>query len=206
MAISWTDIDWLAGKPDGFRIKQSHERVRYERRPLREPAVDAVVAELDRSHANGGALVARFGVVEEDAAFRWYATRDRFTEWDFFRHFLGSPAVREALPELGIPDRLKGDLKFARCWAGTLALDGELAAMMVGGGAYERFRGTHTEAKRLGTAFVDAVVGERHGEFRVYRSHAAWAGWFFEIGVATTTIVIDLGRAESLLLCVTDTD
>jgi hypothetical protein len=205
VTISWLDIDWKAAKPDGFLIKQSHRRAGYERRPLAEPAVDAVVAELDRSHVNGGALAAKFGVVEEDAALRWYATRDRFAEWDFFRHFLGSPAIRSALPELAVPDRL-GAVTFDRCWAGTLALDGELAAMMVGGGAYERFRGTHTEAKRLGTAFVDALVGERHGEFRVYRSRAAWAGWFYGIGADSTTMLIDLSRAELTLLCVTDTD
>lgn len=86
-------------------------------------------------------------------------------------------------------------------WTGTLTLDGELAATLVHGGTYERFKGSPAEAKRLGLAFVDAVVGERHDDFKAYRSHQPWAPWFCNVA----WVLIDRRNAAVFLLCVTDT-
>jgi hypothetical protein len=110
-----------------------------------------------------------------------FASRNRYSEFGFFAHFLSSAAVRTSLPELRIAESLDHNLAFEESWAGTLSLDGELAATLVHGGAYERFAGTPAEAKQLGLAFVDAIVGTRHDQFHVYRSHAAWSPWFFDV-------------------------
>ena len=77
--------------------------------------------------------------------------------------------------------------------------------MLRAGGARFRFPGP-TEAKRIGRAFVDALVGERHGDFAVYRSGCAWTRWFWDIAWDCTLLLIDARRAEIFLLCLTDTD
>jgi hypothetical protein len=76
----------------------------------------------------------------------------------------------------------------------------------VHGGAYEHFTGSPTEAKRLGLAFVDALVGERHDDFKAYRSHQARAPWFYNIAWDVTRVLIDTRNGAVSLLCVTDTD
>jgi len=173
---------------------------------VEHPAVSAMLTELRGTRA---VLFGAFRVVGG------VETRREFHDYDLFDHFLGSEALREELPELEVPvplgeefglERLKREFDFARSGPGTLTLDGELAAMLRGGGARFRFQGTPTEAKRIGTAFVDALVGERHDDFEVYRSGCAWTRWFWDIAWDSTLLLIDARRAEIFLLCLTDTD
>jgi len=202
----WREIDWDAPRPDERAVRQARTRLRYRSTGLPSSGVDAMMTELRRTHLNGGALLARFRVIEDDEVIRWFASRNRFDEFGFFPHFLGSAAVRSALPDLEIPDSLDGDLGFEESWAGTLSLDGELAATLVHGGAYKAFDGPPAEAKRLGMAFVAAFVGDRHDHFHVYRSNEAWASWFFDVAWDSTYVLIDCENAEITLLCITDTD
>jgi hypothetical protein len=71
-----------------------------------------------------------------------------------------------------------------------------LAATLVKGGAYKSFDGDANEAKRLGAAFADAVVGGRHKAFKVYRSSAAWSPWFCDVAWDQTWACIDMDRNE----------
>jgi hypothetical protein len=150
-------------------------------------------------------VIARFRIVDARGAFRahWSYTSP---DYDFFQHFLGSEGVREALPELQIPARLGQDLGFEESPEGTLILDGQIAATLVHGGAYLRFEGTAQQAKELGRAFVDALIGDRHTGFKVWRSYEAWTPWFFEISWDYSWVLLDVEHAEVTLLCVTDTD
>jgi hypothetical protein len=160
---------------------------------------------VNETHVNGGAIAARFRAVDQDSALHWFSSRNRFDEYGFFRHFLGSPAVRSALPQLRIPDPL-GMVKLKESWSGTLTIDGEFAATIVHGGAYEKYRGTAAQAKLIAAACVTELVDERNEDFLVYRSHAAWAPWFFDIAWDATWMIIDNRDARITLLCVTDTD
>lgn len=162
--------------------------------------------ELGRTHINGGALLQGLAVERDDDVLHWFASRNRFDEYGFFEALIGSDTIRAARPELRVPRPLPADLGFKQSWSGTLTLDGELAGTLVLGGAYERFRGTPTQAKQVGAAFVDAIVGERHAEFRVYRSIQAWSPWFCAVAWDTTWLLIDQARREVILLCITDTD
>ena len=67
-------------------------------------------------------------------------------------------------------------------------------------------KGTPSDAKRVCTAFVDVLVEDRHREFTVYRSYEPWSPWFMAIAWDITWLLIDRGRNEVTLLCVTDTD
>ncbi|GAA0808919.1 hypothetical protein [Spirilliplanes yamanashiensis] len=198
-----------ASSPPGeLDLRREPDRVRYEPTALPEHGVAPVIAALGRSHINGGALIARFRAVDFDEVVAWYAARNRFAMIGFFPQFLGSPGVRAALPELRIPDTLGDDLGFTMSWPGTLSLDGELAATIAGGGAYEDegyVPVSKVEAKRLGVAFVDALVGDRHDDFRVFRSYQPWAGWFWGSVHDSTDVLIDVANAEITLLTITDT-
>ena len=206
VAEGWADIDWDEARPEWTDIVRSHESVKYEPVDSADPRVAAVLAAINETYIHGGGVFGRFRVSQADAVFRWFASRNRFDEYDFFPHFLGSKAVREALPELQIPDPLGRDLGFEQSWSGALTLDGEIAAILVAGGAYERFKGTAREAKDLGVAFTGALVGERYTDFMVYRSHKPWAAWFCDIAWDSTWVLLDGRRGEVTLLGVTDTD
>jgi hypothetical protein len=202
----WADIDWQAPRPEWQDIKRSHEQLSFRAYDVEDLAVTAMLDELRRTHHNGGALLTAFALEHDDETLHWFASRNRFVEYQFFQAFLGSVAVRDALPELHVPEQLARDLGFEQSWSGTLTLDGELAATIVLGGAYKRFKGTPTQAKELGAAFVDALVGERHAEFKVYRSFKPWSRWFLEIAWDSTVLIIDQAKNEVVLLCWTDTD
>lgn len=210
MGRPWAEIDWKAGRPDERDIAESLQHLAFRAFDVELPAVTAMLDELRRTHVNGGALIKGFAVDDDDTTLHWFASRNRFLDYRFFRALLDSAAVRETLPELEGTQPLPGDptrrdLGFKESW-GTLTLDGELAALLVHGGAYKSFQGTPTQAKQLGTAFVDALVGERHAEFKVYRSFDAWSPWFHNVAWDSTWLLIDQGRNEVILLCVTDTD
>ena len=69
----------------------------------------------------------------------WSSTATKL-EFAAFRDLLGSQAARTALPELLMPDPFPTGHPpgFAQVPSGALTLDGELAALLVRGGAYER--------------------------------------------------------------------
>jgi hypothetical protein len=206
MSPAWTDIDWTAPRPAASEIVASQEHLSYEPFDLDAPETRAVVDALTEAFSNGGPLLKGFRVLGGDSVLHWFASRNRYAEYGLLPHFLGSAAVREALPELQVPDPLGPELRFEESWSGTLTLDGELAATLKLGGAYGQFPGSAAEAKRLGAGFVDGVVGARHEDFRVYRSDAPWTPWFDNVAWDSTWVIIDNREQRLFLLCLTDTD
>src|SRR3977135_500636 len=128
MPNGWADIDWNATRPELSDVSRSHQILRYEPVRVAHPAVDRMLRELRAINVNGGALFGRFRVVEADDVFHWFASRNRFAEFDFFDHSLPSRWGREALPELRVHPTLGENVRFENSWSGTLTLDGELAA------------------------------------------------------------------------------
>lgn len=206
MAQPWCDIDWEAARPTRAEVESSRQRLNFEVVATALPAVATVMDELQKTHVNGGVIFKRFRVSVQDATLHWFASRNRFVEYDFFGAFLGSDGFRDALPELPCPDTSRDALGFRQSASGTLTLDGEIAAILVQGGPYERFGGTPTEAKRIGVAFSDALVGDRHNEFKVYTSANAWSPWFCDVAWDLTWLLIDMRHNEIAIGCITDSD
>lgn len=202
----WTGIDWDAPRPDWAAVRRSHELLNYEPLPGPSAAAIALLDALRTTHINGGALFGAFRVVGDDSTFRWFAARNRFAEYDFFPHFLGSSAVRDHMRELQVPEPLGRALGLEESWSGTFTLGGELAATLVHGGAYEKFNGAAQEAQRLASEFVEALVSGRHDDFKVHCSHTPWTPWFRDVAWDSTYVLIDTGRAAVFVLCITDTD
>ena len=125
---------------------------------------------------------------------------------------------REAFPELEVPDSL-GRSEFS--FVDPLTFDGELASVLVWGGAYIDFDGTIGEAKALaqmccevmfGAAYYDTRAGDWYKAMptsqgtRVVHLPGAWSPWFYDIAWDYTWVVADGLRDRAWLLCVTHTD
>jgi hypothetical protein len=116
------------------------------------------------------------------------------------------PPVVAGLPALGIQEPLRAEPDFR--FGSAFTLDGELAAILVQGGAYPKFRfqGTAREAKEVGARFCDALFGDRFTEVVVYISHTAWSSWFKNVAWDITWLGFDRRESRVWLLCLTDTD
>lgn len=138
----------------------------------------------------------------------WFDTRTNHVAYPTFRTLLESEAARSALPQILDPSPfpLGTPPDFDGVAGGPLLLDGELAALLVRGGAYERFRGTHREAKAIAVAAARDLIDDRYEDFEVFHSYRAWSPWFFDNAWDQTWLLVDRRDAEVTLICTTDTD
>jgi hypothetical protein len=171
------------------------------------PAVRQLLEGLARTHANGGVLLARLRATTPPPG-RWF-TFTSFLDVDQDVHdLLGSAAARAALADLGLPDPWPHARppRFEWTLDGPLTLDGELAGVLVRGGAYVRFDGTAAQAKALAVAAVDELLQDRFEDVLVWGTSDPWTPWFQGVAWDRTWLVVDRARGEVTVLCVTDTD
>jgi hypothetical protein len=70
--------------------------------PVESPAALALIAELDRTFDNGGALLARFALGYH-TTMHWLASRGQWERMGFLDGFLRAGAIAHARPDLGGP-------------------------------------------------------------------------------------------------------
>lgn len=201
--MSWIDINWEQNKPSNKLIERLWNSVNITVEPETFPAVDEYLAELRRINTNGGAFIARF-YVDGNEDFNWFATRNRWDEIEFFPRFLSHPVVASALPEVAANVNTADLAEFE--WSSSLTLDGELARTLVMGGAYEKFEGTHREAKVFGERVADSLFGDRFDDVLVFRCWKPWSSWFCDVAWDGTTVLIDKRLQIVTVLVSTDTD
>lgn len=154
---------------------------------------------------NGGVNWATFDV-ECNTNGDWFASRNRFDEFGFFPELLSALCAHWSmgprdprLPELD-------PRHFRDLFANTYTLPGWLAGTLKSGGAYSKFQGTGAEAMAIASRAVFEIVEDRFEEVTVYRSHAPWSDWFFDIAWDSTTVIIDRSKCRIHTLAMTDTD
>ncbi len=203
MSTPWTKVDWSAAHPSPEQLRQSQELIRFAAVPVEAPAVLAVVDVLRPLLINGGAHAAAFNVTESDDTAAWFLSRNRFDEYGFVDCLLTSRALAEALPEV-----VAGGVNRTAGFTGhtPLTLDGEIAAALTWGGAYEEFPGTAAQAKALGRAFSDELIGDRYDDVRVACSYQRWSPWFRGLAWDATWLITDLRHRRITMLCLTDVD
>jgi hypothetical protein len=193
----------VAGVVDEAGSKSSVAR--FEQVEVSHPAIERLLAELRAAHVNGGALLACFAVSGGDTPrLHWFMSAEPSGFSAHFDRFLTSLAVARALPELEMGKTLRAEPNFQHI--DSFTLDGELAHVLVAGGAYRKFPGAPNEARDVTRAFCDAVFGDRYREVWVYRSRKAWSAWFYDVAWDATWVIADVGTSRVWLLCVTDTD
>jgi len=180
---------------------------RYEVAEIGGAAFATLLDAIRATRDPGNVLAGRFRAVDVAEPDEWFHTGSVALADTSFRDLLTSDAARGALPGLKVPDpyplaappRFDGPLS-------TLTLDGELAAVLVNGGAYVAFTGTAAEAKRMASAAVYDLIQDRHEDFRVFRSDDAWSPFFMDIAWDATWFLVDRPRLEVTLLALTDAD
>jgi hypothetical protein len=176
--------------------------LRLEPAPLDSKALRELLAAFRETHANGGALFARFQV--RPTPLERLSEGEPWDKPEFFEALLGSATVRKALPELERAPRSPDLPRFDP--GSSYTLDGEWAQALVAGGAYRRFPGTPRAAKTLAEKACHDLFGDRFEDIRVYRSWAPWAAWFHDVAWDVTWVGIDRRDRIVWLLCLTDTD
>lgn len=190
--------------PSEEDVQQMWSKLQVTPVPFQHPALDELLEQFRAIYVNGGAVFARFQL-SEDPVLQWFGSRDRLPEISFFDRFLTTPAAASALPSLSIPNPLAAPLTL-REDTSPLTFDGELAKVLVQGGAYMSFEGTAIEAKALGARFCEALIGQRYDEIKMYISREAWSPWFGNVAWDFTWFGVDKRNSQIWLLCATDTD
>jgi len=200
--MSWLDIDWKQSLPTNLDIERLWRTATI--RPIQNvpaPLCD-YLAELRR--VMGRAVVYANFEVCGNGEFSWFASRNRWEEIDFGRQFLLHPAVQRLLPEVVDGANFSSSIKIE--WLSSFVLDGELARIIVEGGAYEKFEGTPREAKEFGIRVCDALFGDRFLEVLVFRCDTTWSPWFYGRGIDYSCITIDKRLCTVSFLACTNTD
>lgn len=206
MARRWNDIDWTAEPPSPEDAEASRARLRWVRTPISFPALDQFLSEVDKTHVNGGHVLGRWAASGYDDAMSWFMARNRFGEYGLFEHFFDDRDVQIGLQSLGIQGRARELANLLQHdWSGGLTLDGQLASIIVHGGAYKQFDGSAREAKKLATTVADLLTEQRYEDIHLHTTYAKWSPWFSGIW-DRTYVITDKQRAEITVLCVTDVD
>jgi hypothetical protein len=195
--------DWTQEKPDEAAARNAVASLRVVSLHETLPALDAYIVALKTCLRNGGVQFGRFRISFEPV-IHWYGSRNRFEEVNLIEQLLSLSAVREALPTMQIPVEFSKPLKLT--WTTPFTLDGELAACLYGGGAYDRFTGTAAEAKALGVAAAADLVQTRLNEVQIYTAEDSWTPWFKDVAWDCTWFGFDKRDGTFWLLAVTDED
>jgi hypothetical protein len=183
VAAIWTDLDFPPNKRE-------------------YPVVQRFLTVVGSMYVNGGAWFGSFRVPSK-ASFKWYASRGRLEEMDFFDRFWQTDSVRSLFPELAAPAGFRCDPPFRL--GNAFTLDGELAAAIFCGGAYANCQGTAAEAKAFGQEVCAELIGTRFDEVYVFVNHARWCGLFDGI-VDWTWLLLDRRASLIHVLCASDVD
>jgi len=195
--------DWNQPKPSPDEAAQMCSRVQLSQVILPEQQFNVFIQSIRKSHRKGGVQLAAFDM-EVDPIFDWFASRNRLTEFGVLDALLVQPTIRQAVPELKIPDSLSQGAGFGLSTPFTL--DGNLAHALYHGGAYHKQRGDGRNEKELAGAVCNAMFGLRFGEVSRYTSHEPWTPWFRAIAWDSSDIVFDRRIRRLWLVAITDTD
>ncbi|WIE54159.1 hypothetical protein [Curtobacterium sp. MCBD17_003] len=200
---SWLEIDQQNARPDAATLERSRAGLTFRLREPTEPAIEAVLAAFRSVIVRGSVFGAAFDVTGDDETTAWYLCRNRVDEYGLVEALLTSPAMAAALPGIDQDVRFDADTFEERA---AVELDGMIASALIWGGSSASFKGRAAEAKRIGRAFSDALVGDRYEDFRVDDSFQAWSGWFDDVAWDFTWVITDRRRKVMTVVFVTDDD
>lgn len=195
--------DWNQLKPSWDEATEMCARVQLTQVIATNEPFKIFAGSINKSHRNGGLQLAGFEV-GFDTVFDWFASRNRLTEFDVLDHLLVRSSIREALPELAIPETFANGTGFGLSTCFTI--DGDLARCLYHGGAYHRAIGDGRMEKELAIRVCEAMFGLRYGEVSRYTSSQMWAPWFRGIAWDSSDVLFDRRRRRLWIIAITDTD
>ena len=196
--------DWNQPRPPLDEVRLMCNRISVHPAELASEALDRFLERVRKSHVNGGAHLAAFRL-GPDVVFDWFASRNRLTDERLIDSLIVHPAIREALPEMEIPES-KADTGLTM--GDPFLLDGRLARVLYSGGAYAyaNVNRDGREAKTLAIEVCDAIFGLRFEELSLLESFQAWTPWFNGIAWDMTVVLFDRRLRRLSILAITDTD
>lgn len=178
------------------------EDVTYAVEELNDPDITEFLTAFQQIYVNGGVILRSFRATN-GAAFEHALRHDNRTMDQVFGAFLTCSPVVASVPELQIQLPLERPPEFR--WMSLFGVEGDLTHMLLGGGAYKRFRGTVEDARGLSRSFMEALFGkELHRVGWAGGSPTPWTPWFCDIFWDATFVIREHQRF--ILLCMTDTD
>lgn len=195
--------DWNQPKPSSEEAAAMCRRIALDRVTLPAHRFDEFVRSINLSHHNGGVQIAALDI-GADSVFDWFASRNRLWEFDILDGLLVRSTIREAVPELRIPETLPEGAGFGM--ETPFTLDGGLASSLYIGGAYHKAKGDGRKEKELALSVCDAMFDLRFGEVNRYTSAAMWTTWFYGIAWDSSDVIFDRRLRRLWLLVITDTD
>lgn len=206
--------NWNQPRPELNEVLNMCSRIELKEIETRSVAVAEVLQSLRESHCNGGAVLATVAV-GTDEVLDWFASRNRWLEWEILPRILRRDEIKVALAELKI-DALQDSTGEARnCTISAsdgfrmenpFLFDGQLAAILHSGGAYTHPHGDGRAAKQMALNFCDALFQQRFFEISLFTNHEAWTPWFHQIAWDWTAVFFDRRKRMLHILATTDTD
>jgi hypothetical protein len=195
--------DWKQPRPTFSDVQEMCGRIELTSVNPRVQVLEEFIAQVRKSHDNGGAHLALFDV-GSDHVFDWFASRNRLTDEELLDTLLTHPSVQRALPELFLAphERVTSGL----AWYDEFLLDGTLARILYNGGAYSKSQGDGRREKALALSVCEGMFGLRFGEVSCYISHDPWTSWFKDVAWDVTAVVFDRRKRKLWILTITDTD
>jgi hypothetical protein len=174
--------------------------ISFEQVAFEHPALERLLMEYRSIFLNGGALFGCFDAIGPDLN-DWFheLTRDAHP----LHSFLVSPAMTAALPELNTQNGVRNP-KWQR--VGPLGFGGQLGEALLGGGAYAGFQSTYQEAREIGLAAGDAILGDNWQYADIWYSYKPWSAWFRDVAWDYSWVVVHRLLAKVWIICATDTD
>jgi hypothetical protein len=196
--------DWNQERPEttATAIRALWEDLRIEPCETNESAVERLLVALRKTHVNGGVAFAMFRLAS-NPILHWFISRNRWDEIEFPEHFLKSPEVVTALPDV-CKDAVADTFGFE--WGSAFTLSGELARILSDGGAYKKHEGGPGDAHAIAEGFRKWLFGDRFDEVLVLKSFKPWSAWFYDIAWDGTWLIVDKRQSKVIVLAVTDTD
>lgn len=193
-------------KPPGGHGMLHLVKDRYQEISVDGPGLTEFLRALEPTRVNGGTHIHRFRWM--GSPDDWFRGGTNLQAYENFRTLLESGAARTAMPEVLEPSPFPtgSPPDFPGVAGGALGLDGDLATLLVLGGAYERFRGPQREAKQLARRAVEDLIQDRYEDFSVYCSDEPWSPWFYDVAWDQTWFLVDRRKAEVTVIATTDTD
>jgi len=191
--------NWEQERPSYSEIQEFWNGSVFTEYSTEKENIENVRAELERTHDNGGCKVIVSKFIDHPV-LHWFVSRNRLDEISFFENFLSSEIFEKHEIKFDFDKSLEWE------WSSSYILDGDIARTLKSGGAYEAFKGSGHEAKKLGQRLCIDLFEERYDEILVFKTYAPWSEWFCGIAWDQTWIILDKRNLLSWAILLTDTD
>ena len=162
-----------------------------------------MLSELNNIFQNGAAKFGCF-TIDADPFLNTHISRNWFGAIHFFEHLLASNAFVTAFGDVQPYKTPEVALDWE--WSSSYVLGGDLASVLMLGGAYKNFKGSSEEAMELGRQFTFDLFGNRYEDVGVFKCYQAWSSWFHNIAWDTTWMGVDKKDLTAWIIFCTDAD